>query len=156
MQHGSAAVTVTPENCADAILDVRRVIDRLWQNTIERNLILPYKVILRVVELYASNGNKAQRQTFEDSMRTAGWRGTADERQARVSEIIVEAGLRTNWQLAIHQSPEIVEQTISRDSGADHYRLGRHAMTKNPLFQDAVPPWLELWGVYSLYSGSGT
>lgn len=113
MQHGSAAVTVTPENCADAILDVRRVIDRLWQNTIERNLTLPYKVILQIVELYASNGNIGRRQTFEDSMRTAGWRGTADERQARVSEIIVEAGLRTNWQLAIHQSPEIVEQIIT-------------------------------------------
>ena len=113
MQHGSAAVTVTPENCADAILDVRKVIDRLWQNTIERNLTLPYKVVLRIVELYASNGNVRQRQAFEDAMRQARWRGIADERQARVSEVIVEAGLRTNWHLAVHQSPEIVEQTLN-------------------------------------------
>ena len=29
MQHGNAAVTVTEEDCADAVLDVRRVIDQL-------------------------------------------------------------------------------------------------------------------------------
>lgn len=112
MQHGSAAVTVTPENCADAILDVRRVIDRLWQNTIQRNLAMPYKVVLRVVDLYATNGNARQRQSFEDAMRLGRWRGIADDRKARVSEVIVAAGLRTNWHLAIHQSPQVVEQII--------------------------------------------
>ena len=112
MQHGNAAVTVTPENCADAIIDTRRVVDRLWQNTTRRNLTLPYKIILRIVELYSSNGNAARRQVFEDTMRQAQWRGLAHDRRARVSEVIVEAGLRTNWQLAIHQSPEVVEQIL--------------------------------------------
>jgi len=105
MQHGSAAVTVTPENCADAILDVRKVIDRLWRNTINRNLTLPYRVILSIVDLYASNGNEPQRQAFEDAMREGQWRGITNARKAKVSEVIVKAGLRTNWHLAIHQSP---------------------------------------------------
>ncbi len=117
MQHGSAAVTVTPENCADAILDVRRVIDQLWQNTIDRNLTVSYRVVLKIVELYASNGNANHRQAFEDAMRQGRWRGLADERTARVSEVIVEAGLRTNWHLAIHQAPEVVEQILATLQG---------------------------------------
>lgn len=112
MQHGSAAVTVTPENCADAILDVRKVIDRLWQNTIDRNLTLPYKVVLRIVELYASNGDPRRRQVFEDAMRRGRWRGMTDERKARVSEMIIEAGLRVHWRHAIHESPSLVEQIL--------------------------------------------
>lgn len=113
MQHGNAAVTVTTANCADAILDVRSVIDRLWQNTINRNLSLPYRLIFQIVQMYASNGNRRQQQAFEDAMRQAHWRGMTDERKARISEVIVEAGLRTNWHLAVHQSPEIVEQIVT-------------------------------------------
>ena len=113
MQHGDAAFTVTTANCADAILDVRRVIDRLWQNTTNRNLTLPYKIVLRIVELYGPNGTEQQRQAFEDEMRQGRWRGMADDRSARVSEVIVEPGLRTNWHLAVHQAPDLVEQIIS-------------------------------------------
>ena len=57
-------------------------------------------------------------------MRKARWRGIADERQARVSEVIVEAGLRTNWQLAIHQSPDLSRpalQTCPSQPGIRHY-----------------------------------
>lgn len=113
MQHGSAAVTVTTENCADAILDVRRVIDHLWQNTTERNLTLSYKIVLKVVEIYSSDGDRTHRQTFEDEMRQGRWRGIADDRNARVSEVILEAGQRANWHIAIHQSPDIVEQILN-------------------------------------------
>lgn len=113
MQHGSAAVTVTVEDCAKSILDVKRVIDRLWRNTVARNLTFSYAIILKIVELYATNGNGQHRQAFEDAMRRGRWRGLNDERKARVSEVIVEPGVRMNWHLAIHQSPEIVEQIIA-------------------------------------------
>ena len=113
MQHGSAAATVTPENCADAILDVRKVIDRLWQSTIRRNLTASYQLVLRIIELYSSNGNAMQRQAFEDAMRIGHWRPARDDRKARMAEVIVEAGLRMNWHLAIHQSPVVVEEILN-------------------------------------------
>lgn len=112
MQHGSAAVTVTVEACADAILDVPRVINKLWTNATGKNLTPAYQVVMRVVELYSSAGDAAKRQPFEDAMRKGQWRGLADDRKARVSEVIVEAGLRPYWHHAIHQSPQLVEQIL--------------------------------------------
>ena len=113
MQHGSAAVTVTLEHCADAILDCSRVVNRLWQKTTNKNLTTAYQVVLRVVALYSSSGDAASRQPFEDAMRQGQWRSLSDERRARVNEVIVEAGLRRYWDHAIHQSPQLVEQILA-------------------------------------------
>lgn len=113
MQHGSAAVTVTLQSCADAILDVRRVIDRLWRNASQQNLTRPYRTVLQIVELYSSNGDTIRRQDFEDAMRQSRWRPAADERRAKANEVIVEAGLRMNWHLVIHQSWAEVEEILS-------------------------------------------
>ena len=113
MQHGSAAVTVTLQSCADAILDVRKVIDRLWRNAIQQTLTRPYQIVLQIVELYSSNGDEIRRQDFEDAMRRAHWRPAADERRAKTTEVIVEAGLRMNWHLAVRQSWVEVEETLN-------------------------------------------
>ena len=112
MQHGNAAVTVTTENCADAILDVKRTINQIWRDTTSRNLSPPYIVLLRIVELYSSNGNAMKRQQFEDQMRKAQWRGMTDNRRAKINEVIVEPGLRLHWSLSINQSYELVEQIL--------------------------------------------
>ena len=113
MQHGSPAVTVTLKSCADAILDVRKVIDRLWQNTIQNNLTPSYQLVLQIVELYSSDGDARRCQAFEDAMRRALWRPSANDRKARTAEVIIEAGLLRNWHLAIHQSPVVVEEILS-------------------------------------------
>ena len=113
MQHGNAAVTVTIDNCADAIIDVGKVIDRFWRYTTQNNMTPVYKAILRIVKLYSSDGDAAMRQAFEDAMRQRAWRSTSDNRKARVSEVIVEAGLRRHWHHAITQSPELVEEILN-------------------------------------------
>lgn len=110
MQHGSAAVTVSVDHAADAILDVQRVINKLWPNSLGPAIRLQYRMAVKVVELYSSGNDPMVRQRFEDAMRQARWRGVADDRNARVSEVIVEAGLRPHWGHAVQVSPTTLEQ----------------------------------------------
>jgi len=65
---------VTPEICADAILDIRQVIDTLWPKTIENNLNLPHKLVIEIARLYASDGDAGRRHAFEDIIRKGQWR----------------------------------------------------------------------------------
>lgn len=112
MQHGNAAVTVSAAHCADAINDVCKVVNNLWANSTERMLRPESRCVLRIVDLYSSNGDGGKQQMFEDAMRRCHWRGIADERQPRINEVIFESGLRANWHNAIHESPELVEQLL--------------------------------------------
>lgn len=114
MQHASPSITVDPKDCADAILDIVEVINRLWRNTSERSFRPWIKCAIRVIELYSSNGHHQLHQNFEDEMRNAIWRGSAEERRPKVNETMIEPGLAIHWAFIIKRNPELVEGILNR------------------------------------------
>ncbi len=111
MQHQNAAITVDTQTCADAIMDVVAVVDRLWRNTTQRSFREWHKVALRIVRLYSSEGDVQKRQEFESRMREESWRNR--NRRARVREMIIEPGLRQHWAIVVKNSPGQVEQILN-------------------------------------------
>ena len=113
MQHASAAVTVDVQSCTDAILDLPKVMTKLWGQGALRNLRPWQQVAIRIVRLYSSTGDASIRQQFEDQMRDEPWRSSAEQRPPRVHEKIIECGLRNHWAIAVKQNPHQVEQILN-------------------------------------------
>lgn len=111
MQHADAAVTVETQHCADAILDVVKVIDRCWSGTSSHRFDLWVKCALRIAQLYSSTGNQLMRQPFEDRMLTTNWRGTS-RTSVRGNESQMEPGRRVFWWLTIISHTQLVERCL--------------------------------------------
>ena len=111
MQHANAAATVDEQHCADAILDAVAVIDHCFHGT-SSGLSDSLKVMLRVVRLHSSNGNPAQRNAFDEAMRSHSWRGQRE--RAKFNESIVSPGMRVNWGLVIPGEYATVEYILNR------------------------------------------
>ncbi len=112
MQHQSTSAVVDLQTCADAILDLPEVMKKLWGRNALDNLRQWQMVAIRIVHLYSSNGDADIRSRFEDAMRGERWRGSAEERNPRINERIIECGLRIHWAIAVKQSPSQVEQIL--------------------------------------------
>jgi hypothetical protein len=113
MQHASAAVTVDVQSCSDAILDLPKVMKKLWGQGALRNLRPWQQVAIRIVRLYLFTGDANIHRQFEDQMRAEPWRSSTEERPPRVHEKIIECGLRNHWAIAVKQNPHQVEQILN-------------------------------------------
>lgn len=112
MQHQNVLAVVDVQTCADAILDLPTIMNRLWGINALNNLREWQIVAIRVVQLYSSNGTTTSRSQFEDAMRSERWRVPAEERKPRINERIIECGLRIHWAVAVKQSPSKVWQIL--------------------------------------------
>jgi hypothetical protein len=112
MQHQSAAATVEVEQCADAILDAVAVIDHCWSGSSSEDVRLWAACALRILRLYSSAGDLAQRDAFEHAMRTKEWEFESDEKPS-ANEIVVRPGERPFWLWAITRAPDAVEETLN-------------------------------------------
>ena len=113
MQHQSSTVAVDLHTCADAIKDLPTLFRKLWGRNSLDNLRDWHRVALRIVNLYSSNGNPAQRQLFEDSMRDGNWRTDLEVRKPRMNENIIQPGRRGHWGLLTKNAPVLVEQVLN-------------------------------------------
>jgi hypothetical protein len=111
MQHADAAVTVETQHCADAILDVVRVINKCWSGTYSHRFDLWVKCALRIVQLYSSGGDQLKRQPFEDGMLNMNWRGES-RTSIRSNESQIEPGRRVFWWLTIINHTQLVERCL--------------------------------------------
>lgn len=113
MQHQSASAAVDVPTCADAILDLPKIMMKLWGRNALDNLREWQKIAIQVARLYSNSGDTTDRVQFEDAMRLEQWRGISEERNPRTNETIIECGLRIHWAIAVKQSPSQVEQILN-------------------------------------------
>jgi hypothetical protein len=111
MQHNNAAATVDDPHCADAILDAVKVIDHCFANA-SADFSDAMKVLLRVVSLQATGGDRGRLSAFEDAMVSNRWRGIRDG--IRVTELAVPVGHRRHWGLVVHSDYATVEAILNR------------------------------------------
>ena len=111
MQHNNAAATVDDPHCADAILDAVRVMDHCYPGA-PAALTGELKVLLRVVALHSSNGDKGKLRAFEDAMTKTKWGGPNPK--IRVTELPIPTGHRRYWGLVIHSEYATVEALLNR------------------------------------------
>ena len=112
IQHENAAITVDAQHCADAILDVVKVIDMCWSQTSMHQFSDRVNCALRIVRLYSSAGDPSKHQLFEDAMRDVHWRWEG-RGSVRVSERRIEPGLRAFWWLAVREHTPLVESCLN-------------------------------------------
>jgi len=112
MQHESAQATVDVEQCADAILDGLAVIDHCWPNSAADGLRLWASCATRILNLYSSSGDLAQRDEFEHEMRMKAW-GFTSHANLKENETVIRPGERAFWHWAVTRSPEGVEEVLN-------------------------------------------
>jgi hypothetical protein len=68
MQHDLVAVTVSNEHCADAILDLQRLIKKLWGKYAFDGVEEWVNCAFRVIKLYSRSTSKKKREIFEQRL----------------------------------------------------------------------------------------
>jgi hypothetical protein len=111
MQHNNAAATVDDPHCADVILDAVNVIDHCYAGA-SAEFPDGMKILLRVISLHATNGNKSKLAAFEGAMVDNRW-GTAKPK-IRTVELPVPVGHRRYWGLVIHSEYATIEALLNR------------------------------------------
>ncbi len=111
MQHNNAAATVDDPHCADAILDAVKVIDRCYPGA-SGDFAASMKILLRVVGLHATNGDKAKLTMFENAMVNNRWGGPRPK--IRTVELPIPVGHRRYWGIVIHPEYATVEALLNR------------------------------------------
>jgi hypothetical protein len=79
------------------------------------------KVLLRLVRLHATNGNKSKHAAFEDAMVNNRW-GTPKPK-IRIVELPVPVGHRRYWGLVVHLEHATIEALLNRVGPVDPLRL---------------------------------
>lgn len=111
MQHNNAAATVDDPTCADSILDAVKVIDHCYPGA-SADFTASMKILLRVVWLHATNGDKAKLAAFENAMASNRWGGPKPK--IRTVELPISVGNRRHWGLVIHSEYATVEALLNR------------------------------------------
>lgn len=111
MQHNNAAATVDDPHCADTIVDAVNVIDHCYPGaSVVFNASM--KILLRVVALQATNGDKAKLTAFENAMVNNRWGGPKPK--VRTVELPIPVGHRRYWGLVVHTDYATVEALLNR------------------------------------------
>lgn len=97
-QHDNPSAMPDVRACADAILDCVTCIDHCFPGA-QAGFPEPVKVTLRIVRLFSTGGDGAMKGQFIRKLREHSWRG--DQRNARLNELIIDPGERSNWSILI-------------------------------------------------------
>ena len=73
MQHDLVAITVTPEHCADSIIDLCEVVKKLWGKYAFISTEEWILSALRIVKLYSRSGNKDKMVNLEVYLEKNKW-----------------------------------------------------------------------------------
>jgi len=111
MQHNNAAATVDDPHCADAILDAVKVIDHCYPGA-STDFNASMKILLRLVALHATNGDKAKLTAFENAMVKNRW--GEPKPKVRTVELPIPVGHRRYWGLVVHSEYATVEALLNR------------------------------------------
>jgi len=111
MQHNNAAATVDDPHCADVILDAVHVIDHCYPGA-SAEFSDGMKVLLRVIGLHATNGNKSKLAAFEGAMVNNRWGGPKPK--IRTVVLPVSVGHRRYSGIVIHSEYATIEALLNR------------------------------------------
>jgi hypothetical protein len=111
MQHNNVAAAVDDPHCADVILDAVSVIAHCYPGATD-GFTVSMKILLRLISLHATNGNKAKLAAFEDAMVTNRWGGPAPK--VRVVELPIPVGHRRYWGIVVHSEYATIEALLNR------------------------------------------
>jgi len=134
MQHAKLGITVDNQDCACAIIGVKKVLEKLWgKYSLDQ---IPDWLIcaLRIVELYSNSANFSKVKSFEEKLlKDINWSieqiisiedsdETNSNRISKViikskrfpnnNEIIIEVGAKNYWALLVREKTELVNQCL--------------------------------------------
>jgi hypothetical protein len=111
MHHVNAMATVTPQVCADAILDAVECIEHCFPGA-KPALAFKITVALRVVRVFSSHGNGTHRAEFQRLMNDHPWR--TRKNPPKKSELLVSPGVRAHWGLVILDAAAEIESILNQ------------------------------------------
>lgn len=135
MLHDLVAITVTPEYCADAIVDLCKLIKKLWGKYALMTIEEWVDCALRIVQLYSHSGNKDKRVNLEIYLEKNKWNSIVENEQItfqpgleeikeefrsftgiplgrlkpKDNEILISIGSTKHWTLLIRRFPNVVK-----------------------------------------------
>jgi hypothetical protein len=135
MQHDLVAITVTQEHCADSIVDLCKLLKRLWGKY--AILFADEWIIsaLRIVKLYSRSGNKDKKINLENYLEKNKWNSIVENEdisfqpalekigeefksftgvplgrlKPKDSEIVISIGSTKHWTLLLRRFPSAVK-----------------------------------------------
>jgi len=125
MQHDLVAITVTTKHCADAIIDLCKLVKKLWGkyafNSAEEWIISA----LRIVKLYSRAGDQDKRVNLENYLENFKWNSVLENEGITFKPALEKIGLEYKSFTGIPQGrvkPKDTEIVISIGSGK-HWTL---------------------------------
>jgi hypothetical protein len=144
MQHDLVAITVTTEYCADAIVDLCKLLKKLWGKYAIVTIEEWVNCALRIVKLYSHSGNRDKRVNLETYLEKNKWNSIVENElitfqpglekineefrsytgvplgrlKPNDNEILISIGSSKHWTLLIRRFPNEVKICLD-DLGVD-------------------------------------
>lgn len=119
MQHEKLGITVDIHECADSILGLIKVINKLWGKYALNMAPEWVGCALKIVALYSTSSDSSKRVKFEKTLlKDIDWSKETNEqnitskRLPNKNEMIIEVGAKNYWVLIVREKTQIVTECL--------------------------------------------
>lgn len=146
MQHDLVSITVTPEHCADAIVDLCELLKKLWGKYYLDSAQDWILCALRIAKLYSRTGDQDKRINLENILEKHNWNSVLESEvvtfqsalekaeleyesftgiplgraKPNANELIISIGSRKHWTLLLKRFPRDISICLD-DLGVDEF-----------------------------------